>query len=48
MGILESVLFIPGERLRARIVVGAIIVLSSLTIISRVRERPLEGRLIWP
>lgn len=48
MGILESVLFIPGESLSAGIVIGAIIVLSSLVIISRVREKPLEGRLIRP
>lgn len=41
-------LFIPGESLSAGIVVGAIIVLSALVIISRIRERPLEGRLIRP
>ncbi|PXA03452.1 hypothetical protein DDZ13_12220 [Coraliomargarita sinensis] len=48
MGILESTLFIPGENLRPGLVIGAAVVLSCLVISSRVKEAPLEGRLIRP
>jgi drug/metabolite transporter (DMT)-like permease len=48
MGVLESTLFIPGENLRPGIVIGALIVLTSLIIIARVKEAPIEGRCIRP
>jgi drug/metabolite transporter (DMT)-like permease len=48
MGILESVLFIPGERLTLGIVVGALIVIVCLIAVSRLSEAPPEGRCIRP
>jgi drug/metabolite transporter (DMT)-like permease len=48
MGVIESTLFIPGENLRPGLIIGALIVLTSLIIISRVKEAPVEGRCIRP
>jgi drug/metabolite transporter (DMT)-like permease len=48
MGILESTLFIPGETLRPGLIIGAVVVLGSLVISSRIKEAPIEARLIRP
>lgn len=48
MGMIESVLFIPGEQLHTGLVVGAIIICSSLIALSRLKETPAESRCIRP
>ncbi len=48
MGMIESVLFIPGEQLRWGIVAGATIIFSSLIALSRLKEAPAESRCIRP
>ncbi|MGB0413936.1 MAG: DMT family transporter [Coraliomargarita sp.] len=48
MGMIESVLFIPGEQLRWGIVVGAMIIFSSLIALARLKEAPAESRCIRP
>lgn len=48
MGVLESVLFIPGETLRPGVIIGATVVVICLNIASRVGETPPEARCIRP
>ena len=48
MGVIESTLFISGENLRPGLIIGALIVVTSLIIISQVKEAPVEGRCIRP
>lgn len=47
-GIIESVLFIPGESLRPGIIIGGIIIFSCLVTVSQLKEVPTEGRCIRP
>jgi len=44
-GAVESALFIPGERLGFGVVVGGALVISAITILERVRRRPVATLL---
>lgn len=48
MGVTESTLFIQGENLRPGLIVGAIIVFSSLITIARLKEAPALGSGVRP
>ena len=47
-GVIESVLFIPGETLRLGIIIGAIIIFGCLIAVARLEQAPPEGRCIRP
>ncbi|CAA6678044.1 MULTISPECIES: DMT family transporter [unclassified Lentimonas] len=47
-GVIESVLFIPGETLRLGIVIGAVIIFGCLIAVARIEQAPPEGRCIRP
>ncbi|MGZ0655605.1 DMT family transporter [Coraliomargarita sp. W4R72] len=48
MGVMESTLFISGENLRPGLIIGALIVFTSLIIIARIKEAPVEVTSIRP
>lgn len=48
MGVLESVIFIQGEKLRPGLIIGAGIVFLCLIAAARVSDAPPEGRCIRP
>lgn len=47
-GVIQSVLFIPGETLRLGIIIGSIIIFGCLIAVARLKETPIEGRCVRP
>ncbi|MEM7792508.1 MAG: DMT family transporter [Verrucomicrobiota bacterium] len=46
MGVIESVLFIPGERIHSGLLIGGIIIFSCLIGAAKIKEAPVEERYV--